>query len=152
MPKAKIDIKSTTPSKLSLSVKSFLKKAGLDAHPVFLRFTQRSDKYLPSFCLNNCEHESAITGAKIVYGWAIWQDKNVNFIEAEFHSVISENNKLIDITPRHDKEEFIMFVPDNKRKAVRVSENMWDTWSSIKYFNGRLEQTHPMLIKIVPDK
>jgi len=146
----KINIKSTTPENLSLSVKNFLKKAGLTAHPVFLKFTPRSDKYLPSFCLNNCEHESEKTGAKIIYGWIIWQDKKANFIEAEFHSVIRENKKLVDITPRHDNEDMIMFVPDKHRKAVRVAEDTWDTWSSIKYFQGILEQTKPILVKIVP--
>ena len=147
-----IIIKSTTPEKLSLSVKTFLKKAGLTAHPVFLKFTPRSDKYLPSFCFNNCEHEASKTGAKIIYGWIIWQAKKVNFIEAEFHSVIIENKRLIDITPRRDNEETIMFVPDKHRKAVRVAEDMWDTWSSIKYFQGRFEQTHQILVKIVPQK
>ena len=148
----KIEIKSTTPDRLSLTVKRFLKKAELHAHPRFLKFTKRSSKYLPSFCFNNCEDESKKTGAKIVYGWAIWQDKKKNFIEAEFHSVIFENNKLFDITPRHDNECLIMFVPDKQRKAIRVEKDMWDTWSSIKYFQGVFTPTSNILVKVAPHK
>jgi hypothetical protein len=126
----------TTPIKQSLSIKMFLKEIGLKSHPRFLKFTNKSEKYLPNFCLSNCEVEHAISKSPILYGWSIWEDKQQHFIEAEFHAVLLISNELVDITPRVDGEEKILWVHDPHRKAVRVNEKTWDTWTSFKSHCG----------------
>jgi len=132
--------KPTTPAKQSLSIKMFLKEIGLKSHPRFLKFTKRSEEYLPNFCLSNCESENHLHICPIVYGWTIWEDKKYRFIEAEFHAVVLINNEIVDITPRVDGEEKILWVHDPTRKATRVNSTTWDTWKSFKSINGQIIQ------------
>ena len=128
----------TTPPKVRLSIRMFLKKIGLKSRPRFLEFTKISDNYLQKYCLSNCEAEQKTTGAQIVHGWMIWEDKKNKHISAEFHAVIKNKNKLLDITPRADNEEKILFVPDNTKKAKRIDEKTWQTWSNFEAKNGKL--------------
>jgi hypothetical protein len=144
-------VKLTTPKKLSLSIKLFMKNMGLTNRPRFLKFTDKSETYKPSFCFNNCETESKQSGEKTIFGWTIWEDKKNNFLEAEFHAVIFKNNTLIDITPRIDKEKKILFIPDGKREAIRHDENTWDTWTPFKAIRGHLvEISRPILRRVDP--
>ena len=146
-----IHLKLTAPKKLSLSIKLFIKRMGLPSHPRFLKFTNISDAYKSSFCFNNCEIESKKSGAKIVFGWVIWEDKKHRFLEAEFHAVLLKNNTLIDITPRIDNEPKILFVPDRERMAIRYDENTWDTWTPFKAVRGHLvERSQPTLRRVDP--
>jgi len=104
--------------------------------PVFLPVTHISDKYINKYCLSNCEAEHIINKHPIVFGWIIWENRQKKFIEAEFHTVIKINNSLTDITPRKDNEEYILFVPDKKRKATRISKRTWETWTNFKSIDG----------------
>ena len=131
-----IKIKPKTPKKLSSLIKEFLKSVGITDKPIFLSYEKRDDEYIVRECLTTCEVESSRTGSKIIYGWIVWQDKKNSFIEAVFHSVILENSRLIDITPREDNERVIMFVKDRNKVAKRFDPQTWDTWSSFKSFNG----------------
>ncbi len=90
--------------------------------PVFLRFTPASTDYVAGQCHSNCEAEHKRTGAEIVFGWMIWESPGVEFIEAEFHSVVRRGRHLKDITPRRDAEKLILFAPDTARVAVRIDE------------------------------
>ena len=136
----KLNGKPTTPTKQSLSIKMFLKGIGLKSHPRFLKFTKISENYLPNFCLSNCELENSISKSPILYGWTIWEDKQNRFIEAEFHAVVLISGELTDITPRVDGEEKILWVHDPQRKAVRVSDTTWDTWTNFKSYHGKIIQ------------
>ena len=53
---------------------------------------------------------------KIQYGWIIWEIPEI-FIEAEFHAVwINNDGDYLDITPKSDGEERILFLLDSKKK------------------------------------
>lgn len=132
--------KQRTPKKISKRVAKFLNDAGLAEKPIYLPFTNLSDDYKNKYCLNNCEAEYKKTNCKIVYGWAIWEDKKNRFIEAEFHAVVKKNGKLLDITPRADQEDKLLFVPDLERIPTRINECTWRTWTNIKSWQGEIEQ------------
>ncbi len=51
-----------------------------------------------------------------MFGWTIWEWPKV-YVEAEHHAVWRDTNGyLVDVTPKHDKEERILFLPDAKAK------------------------------------
>ena len=72
----------------------------------------------PTGRLNSCYYNVADKvkrdGGKIHYGWVIWQSSYL--IEAEHHAVWEDDNEnLLDITPRNEHYDTIMFVPDNEK-------------------------------------
>ncbi len=137
----------TTPTSISTEVCAFLLAAGLRTRPQFLRFKLISQSYKPRMCLENCELESKKPNRQVIFGWVIWEDRNANFIDAEFHAVIEKANRLIDVTPRVDGEDRILFVSDEQRTAKRLTDNEWLTWANIKSAKGIVfEQTRPIRI------
>ena len=135
----------TTPRKISGSIKRFIRTLGTDENPRFLPFTYSSDKYLPLYCLSNCEAENRKTGNQVVFGWVIWELRQKGFIEAEFHAVMKRGNDFVDITPRVDGEAKILFVPDPNRIAKRVDARTWRSWTNQKSRNGHVtHETQPM--------
>ncbi|TCD22950.1 hypothetical protein E0D86_09990 [Pseudomonas sp. IC_126] len=135
-----LPIKPKTPKKISASVKALIKSLALTESPKFLDYTHRSDSYRATYCFNNCEEESVKTGASIVYGWQIWEDKKKGFIEAEFHSVIVADGKMLDISPRETGDKKILFVPDKARRSGRKNDRTWISWSNQKMINGILAE------------
>lgn len=126
----------TTPIKVDGRVRAFLRDAGLnEEEPVHLPFTCIDKRYRPAYCLDNCAHAANAGLGTVVYGWMIWELRRLRFIEAEFHSVISQGGQLLDITPRTDGEELILFVPDPGRAAVFTGHG-WQTFTNINSMNG----------------
>jgi hypothetical protein len=137
----------TTPKKISKRVKKFISTIGDIGEPEYLTFTCSSERYLSKHCLSNCEAESHFSGCPIVYGWIVWEDKQLRFIEAEFHAVMKRNNKHVDITPRVDGEVRVLFVPDRERTATRLNNREWDTWKNHKSSDCTIESTEPFKIR-----
>lgn len=127
--------RQTTPKKLSTQIKKFLWKARLTVKPIFLSFCELDPRYKAAYCLDNCRHAMRMNLGEVVYGWTIWESKRLSFIEAEFHSVISINGKVRDITPRKDGEERILFAPDPTRTPELVG-NQWMTFNNIQSYGG----------------
>lgn len=138
----------TTPKRLTASIKAFLRAAGLRARPEFLPLTEASPDYRPGYCLSNCHAEQERTGRNIVYGWLIWEHRRSRFIEAEFHAVVEQGGKLIDITPQRDGESLVLFVRDPFRTAEQTGHGGWSTWANIKSRHGQIfERTRPIEIQ-----
>ena len=131
----------TTPKKITKRVIKFCKTLGNISKPIYLPFTYISEKYLARHCLSNCEAEAHYSGDLIIYGWVIWEERSVKFIEAEFYAVIKRNSRYLDITPRTDHGTKILFVPDNIRNANRIDNRTWKTWKNQKSKNGKIEKT-----------
>jgi|SRR5262249_28781938 len=112
----------TTPRKISGSIKRFIRTLGTDENPRFLPFTYSSDKYLPLYCLSNCEAENRKTGNQVVFGWVIWELRQKGFIEAEFHAVMKRGNDFVDITPESTaKQRFCLYqTPTGLRKGLTL--------------------------------
>jgi len=94
-------------------------------------------------CFDNCLVESKVNNCEIIFGWLIWELKELGFIEGEFHAVIKQSGKLIDITPRIDNELKVLFVPDDNFSA-ELKNGFWHGWYNIKSFNGKLNSTMPI--------
>ncbi|UIN02287.1 hypothetical protein [Yersinia ruckeri] len=81
-----------------------------------------------------------------------WEDRKNGFTEAEFHSVINEDGKLKDITPRINNEMAILFIPDMQRNCGRKDIDSWYSWANIKMFDDVIiERAHPLEIKELDD-
>ncbi len=130
----------TTPKHISEPIKNFLKTLGITDTPIFLPFTRLSHTYKPMYCLDNCEAENRHKGTEMIFGWMIWEDPSTSFIEAEFHAVIKRSNSLLDITPRVDGENKILFSIDPLRIATRIDSRTWHSWENHKSINGRIVQ------------
>jgi len=53
-------------------------------------------------------------GGECVLGWALWEWPNV-IVEGEFHAVWKKpDGSLLDVTPRTDGDDFVLFLPDPK--------------------------------------
>ncbi len=66
-------------------------------------------------CFFNVPEKIKRDGGQMQIGWTIWEMQNV-LVEAEFHAVWkSPDGHLVDITPKQDGENIILFHPDSKR-------------------------------------
>lgn len=106
----------TTPSRISTDVRRLCRKLGHVEEPVFVPALVAM---VPGAELNNCfddvRREIEKNGGAIQHGWTIWQWPGI-FIEAEFHAVWRDSQgRLIDVTPKLDGEDRILFAPDLNR-------------------------------------
>ena len=142
-----MQLKPTTPRSVTRSIREFLSTLEIAVTPVYLPFTFAAPDYEENRCLNNCEAEHKRTGAQIVFGWIVWELPSASFIECVFHAVVQRDGQLIDITPRQDNEERILFVPDAVRVARRETIRSWETWSSHKRRRRLIEPTEMIVIE-----
>lgn len=143
-----LTLTATTPKRMTGRVGKFLRSAELVAKPRFLLYSPRLANAHPGYCLDNCDDAKRQWDCEIVHGWMIWQLVEPDFIEAEFHAVIRLDGALLDITPRLDEEERILFVPDHTRSARFNGTNGWHTWSNIKSRQGKIFQ-HSKSIQVL---
>jgi hypothetical protein len=65
-----------------------------------------------SRCHVNVEGHVRVHGGGPVYGWIVWQ--SAALLHAEFHSNwLSPAGEMIDITPKADGEDRVLFLPDS---------------------------------------
>lgn len=140
----------TTPRRVTGSIRRFLENLKTTTSPLLLPFTEISADYRAGYCLNNCEAESRRSGRPIVFGWIIWESRAEELIEAEFHAVIRRGMELLDITPRRDGENLVLFAKDTARSAVRVDPRTWKSWRNHKAQGGMIvDPTQPTEIEDV---
>ncbi|MFQ3451792.1 hypothetical protein PMN64_00485 [Bradyrhizobium sp. UFLA01-814] len=66
------------------------------------------------WCFANVADRVAEAGGEPVHGWTIWGAPSL-FYTAEFHVVWkTPAGKLVDVTPKQDGEEYILFLPDDR--------------------------------------
>ncbi len=138
------------PDSISPRVKAFLRQCGLTASPRYLTLTPLSPEYRRGYCHNNCAAEIAARGGKVICGWMVWEHHRQPLIEAEFHAVVKRDGKLLDITPRQDDDERILFVPDPLRKAQRIDYRSWSTWSNMKLWFGETFEPAKRILIVDP--
>ncbi len=89
-----------------------------DAQPVFLRYTDLGQGFGSGQCHANVLHCVRVHGGKRINGWLIWE--SAPFDDAEFHCVWENpEGELLDVTPRKDGEERILFLPDPATRLGR---------------------------------
>jgi len=134
----------STPSEFNGTVRAFLREMGLPKDAFYLGFTPLDDRYRATYCLDNCAHAEHEGLGVAAYGWIIWEARKHRFIEAEFHAVLRQGDELIDITPRPDGEEMILFVPDPARIPV-FGPRGWATYSNFISRNRVIETSRPSI-------
>ncbi|EJI0325377.1 hypothetical protein ND149_000510 [Salmonella enterica] len=147
----KVNTKITpkTPKKINGSVRFLVRSLGLKTSPMFLPLTMKPNARA-GYCFNNCENYVKEYGGDAVYGWMIWEDRKKGFIEAEFHAVVKKDNQYLDITPRYNHEDKILFVEDDIRLSGRMEStpDSWYSWSNIKIIDDYVaEMTRAIQIK-----
>ena len=110
----RIDNPTTTPVRISEQVVRFCKRLDPRQTPIFV-------PVIPSLgiradhCFYDVQRKVRVEGGRVQYGWTIWEKPGV-LLEAEFHAIwVSPNNELIDVTPKVDGEQQILFLPDTDR-------------------------------------
>lgn len=134
--------KPTTPEFVTSRIRAFLRQAGLEGPPVYLPFTLLDERYRSGFCFDNCAHAAKAGLGAIVFGWVIWDAAKFRFTEGEFHAVLSTGSALLDITPRKDGEDKILFIPDPARVATFKGIG-WEGYSNIISRDGIVRSAQP---------
>jgi hypothetical protein len=102
------------PSAASADVRKLCARLSPGQTAITLSVTPEADGEV-SFCYQNVERKIARDGGSIQHGWQIWEIPQI-WLEAEFHAVWrSPEGDLVDITPKADSSEGILFLPDLHR-------------------------------------
>jgi len=108
------DNPTTTPVKISEHIVTFCKKLDPRQKPIFVPVIP-SPSVRADHCFYDVQKKTSADGGRIQYGWTIWGKPGV-LLEAEFHAIwVSPDNELIDVTPKVDGEQQILFLPDTDR-------------------------------------
>lgn len=105
----------TTPTSINENVLEFCKEIDSATNPIFVNVIPTEDSEYGN-CYGNVKCHIKKNEGRIEYGWIIWEIPNT-YIEAEFHAVwVDKKEEYIDITPKEDEEERILFLKDSERK------------------------------------
>jgi hypothetical protein len=104
---------TTTPQAISSPIRVLCAKLSSHA-PEFLPIRMDTGANVDD-CFLNVADKVSKDGGQLVHGWTIWEWAGV-MIEAEFHAVWeSPSGERVDITPKADGEDRILFLPDPGR-------------------------------------
>jgi len=102
------------PDRITANVRGLCRKIGNVGEPLFVRVSAPPEGRLDD-CFEDVRRQIEKYGGTVQHGWTIWEWPGI-FIEAEFHAVwCDKDGTLLDVTPKRDGEEQILFVPDPKR-------------------------------------
>ena len=110
-----------SPKEIDDHLFSILNYLKLNANEAQLLEYSKPSKFVPevAMCHFNAWLQLRYEGGNVQCGWILGQDKNAFFSEAIFHTVWkSSSGQLIDVTPRVDAEEHILFIPDYSRQIT----------------------------------
>ncbi len=101
----------TTPKNLSADVLKFCNSLGSVHSPTFVKVLPNPNAQVNE-CFFNVKSAVHEIGGKQIFGWCIWIWEGV-YIEAEHHSVWYDGINLIDVTPKPQNEDNVLFVQDD---------------------------------------
>lgn len=105
---------STTPPAVTEQVLALCRKLDPSRTPAYVPVSPWERSIMDS-CFFNIPEKIAADGGGVQYGWTIWERPGL-LIEGEFHAVwVSPVGEFIDITPKRDGENKILFLPDSQR-------------------------------------
>ena len=109
----------STPKIIDPDVTAFCKYLGNTNNPYYLK-TEPFHWSRVNCCDLNVKKATRDQGEKIVYGFKIWSIPKL-YIEASLYCIQENfNGDLIDITPKEDGEETILFLPETQQNTVRL--------------------------------
>jgi hypothetical protein len=111
---AREPITETTPAEITQNVIALCEGIGAAA-PVLVP-VQQDPLGIYGMCFIGVADKIKAGGGSICHGWAIWETLPRLFLAAELHAVwvVSPSGELIDITPKPQRENRIVFAPDPK--------------------------------------
>ncbi len=104
---------TTTPRQITPAIQNLCAEINANETPVFVPVKPDRDAIL-SECFHNVSQKVERDGGSMLYGWNLWEWSRV-FVEAEHHAVWVKDGELIDVTPKHNGERKILFLPDPSR-------------------------------------
>ncbi len=111
---------TSTPKEITQKIRLLASRVAPGETPLYVSVLPEPGA-LPNECFQNTEVKAQRDAGSVVYGWQLWEWPRV-LIEAEFHAVWrSPDGRLIDITPRPNGEERILFVTDQQRAYQGIS-------------------------------
>ena len=118
-------IQATTPTSITKSIHEFSQKINRLSEPVWVD-VKPSNGAVEQQCYYNVRDAVSRDGGSVEFGWIIWELPDV-YIEAEHHAVwCSEGVNLLDLTPKSDNEEVILFLPDPKSRFFFNNPKWYD--------------------------
>jgi hypothetical protein len=102
--------KPRTPLKINRHVRAFGKLIS-PLEPIYVPVKPSPGAKQDDCFPNVVDYVKTHGGSSIQYGWTIWE-KTGFYLEAEFHACVSVDGKPLDITPKRDGENRIVFLPD----------------------------------------
>ncbi len=119
---------ATTPASITTKVKKFC--AEISRHqPVYLGHTDFG--FSPGWCHANVAMMVQKFGGAYLPGWIIWS--SAMMFEAEHHAVWHRPDQtLVDVTPRVDGEDQILFLPDPARPYDFPNSLAWENKRYLK--------------------
>jgi hypothetical protein len=103
----------TTPAPINESTELLIKRLPAPGKPVFLDLRAEPFAQIAE-CYGNVATKIAKDGGDVQHGWCVWVHEG-RLIEGEFHAIwVSPQGELVDITPKRDGEERILFIPDKE--------------------------------------
>lgn len=150
-----ITLRPMSPLVMNSAARRIITELRLDeSHAAWLPFTHPAT-FEPEVdqCHFNAWVQCNHSGGEVQPGWIISEAPTVGFIEAQFHTVWrSPQGLLVDVTPRADSEDKVLFVPDMNR-AITLSDHLGApaifTYSNLKMQHGRV-LSDLSRIKVVP--
>lgn len=140
----RVQLKVMSPKALNPRVEMLLKHLGLAPRDAaYLKYTAPTafDPQAKECHFNArlmCRHH----GGSVQTGWTIGEDTTEDFIEAQYHAVWrAPEGSLVDVTPRADREETVLFIPDATRHLRLTNiENRpaIDTFDNVRFMKGHI--------------
>lgn len=120
------DFKPITPTEIDSLILGFCKTVHPTNDPIYVQ-VKPTPLAVHTWCYNNLFHHRKKYGGEVIMGWCIWYAK-LTHVEAESHCIWkSPKGELVDITPKPDGEQRILFIPDerNKFEGFEDHEGNW---------------------------
>ncbi|MCW2247854.1 hypothetical protein M2352_003488 [Azospirillum fermentarium] len=103
-----------TPGRIEPYIRAFCKDIRAEYDPVYVKVAPLANAALRD-CFNVVKNHCHGYGGEMVFGWNIWLWPNV-CLKAEHHAIWrSPEDGLIDLTPKENSAENILFLPDPER-------------------------------------
>lgn len=142
---------TTTPDEITKEILLFCSEIESTTNPIHVPVSPLHEVRF-NYCLTDVPRFVQKYGGTTKFGWIIWECPRVLLV-AEFHACwLDRENKLIDIVPKPDNENRILFLPDsqriyehkavpNRRKAL-IDNDYTRLWLKIENKTDEIKSKH----------